>query len=283
VYPPDDPFLVFQLFGILTIRWYAVCILGGALLAAWFGARRAAARGYNPEHAWNLLALGLVTAIIFARAWYVIFEWPRFRDQSLLFIINPGTGGIAIHGAILGAVIGAWLYTRFNNLRFLEWIDLGAPCMAIGQAIGRWGNFFNQEAYGRPTTLPWGLRIDPEHRIEPYNQAPYTGATLFHPTFLYESLWNVGVLIVVLVLERRFRRQLRPGDVFLMYGIAYSLGRIWIEGLRTDSLCASGIGGSCDGSLRTAQVVSLAVIVVFGAILAFRHLRRPAATTAAHP
>ena len=283
MHPPDDPYLINQLFGVLTIRWYAVCILGGALLAAWFGARRAANRGYNPEHAWNLLALGLVTAIICARAWYVFFEWPNFRDKPLLYIINPGTGGIAIHGAILGAVIGAWLYTRFNKLNFLEWIDLGAPCMAIGQAIGRWGNFFNQEAYGRPTTLPWGLQIDPEYRIAPFNQAPYDVSTRFHPTFLYESLWNVGVLILLLVLERRFRRQLLRGDVFLLYGILYSLGRIWIEGLRTDSLCASGIGGSCDGSLRAAQVVSLVVIVAFAAILAIRHARRPAATSAAHP
>ncbi len=283
MYPPDDPYVIYHLFGFLTIRWYAVCILGGALLAAWFGARRAAHRGYNPDHAWNLLALGLVTAIVFARAWYVFFEWPKFRGTSILYIINPATGGIAIHGAIVGAVFGAWIYTRLNNLRFLEWLDLGAPCMAIGQAIGRWGNFFNQEAYGRPATLPWGLRIDPEHRISPFNQTPYNEATRFHPTFLYESLWNTGVLIALLLVERRFRRQLLHGDVFLLYGIFYSLGRIWIEGLRTDSLCASGIGGSCDGSLRTAQVVSIVVIVAFSAILAIRHVRRSPSTAAAHP
>jgi len=274
MYPPDDPYLVDRLFGVLTIRWYAVCILGGALLAAWFGARRAARRGHDSEHAWNLLAFGLIIAIALARAWYVFFEWPRFRDQSLLYIINPATGGIAIHGGIVGAVLATFFYTRWNRLRFLEWVDLGTPCLAIGQAIGRWGNFFNQEAYGRPTTLPWGLRIDPEHRIPPYHQAPYGPETRFHPTFLYESLWNVGVLVGLLLIERRFRRRLLPGDLFLFYGILYSAGRFWIEGLRTDSLCSNGVGGSCEGALRTAQVVSIVAIIGCAALLAFRHTRR---------
>jgi phosphatidylglycerol---prolipoprotein diacylglyceryl transferase len=275
MYPPDDPFLVYQLFGFLTIRWYAVFILGGALLAAWFGARRAERRGLDPEHAWNLLALGLLTAIIFARAWYVFFEWPNFRDRPLLYIINPATGGIAIHGALIGAVLGCWIYTRMNRLRFTEWLDLGAPCLAVGQAIGRWGNFFNQEAYGRPTTLPWGLRIDPDRRIGPYaDMQTYGEATRFHPTFLYESLWNVGVIIALLLVERRFRGRLLTGDVFLLYGIFYSLGRFWIEGLRTDSLCVDGVGGACAGGLRTAQVVSIVTIVAFSALLAFRHIRR---------
>jgi phosphatidylglycerol:prolipoprotein diacylglycerol transferase len=280
MHPPDDPFVVYQLFGFLTIRWYAVCILGGALIATWFGARRAARRGYDPEHAWNLLAIGLITSIACARAWYVFFEWPSFRGKPLLYIINPATGGIAIHGAILGAIIGAWIYTRYNRLNFLEWLDIGAPCMAIGQAVGRWGNFFNQEAYGRPTTLPWGLRIDQDRRISPYGAPPYGETTRFHPTFLYESIWNAGVVIVLLLIERRFRRQLRTGDIFLLYGILYSLGRLWIEGLRTDSLCSNGIGGSCAGSLRTAQVVSVVIIVVFSAVLAYRHLHRPPATPA---
>ena len=274
MYPPDDPFLINQLFGFLSIRWYAVFILGGALFAAWVGARRAEQRGYHPDHAWNLLALGLLTAVAVARAWYVYFEWPNFRDESLLYIINPGTGGIAIHGAIVGAILAVAIYSWWNKLRFVEWLDLGAPCMAIGQAIGRWGNFFNQEAYGRPTTLPWGLRIDAERRIAPYHTAPYGPETRFHPTFLYESLWNAGVVGALLLIERRFRRQLLQGDVFLLYGILYSLGRLWIEGLRTDSLCSNQVGGACEGALRTAQVVSVVVIVVFSLLLAFRHLRR---------
>ena len=273
MHPPFGPYVVDHLFGFLTIRWYAICILGGALLAAWFGARRAARRGHDPEHVWNILAVGLVSAIAFARAWYVFFEWPNFRDKPLLYIINPATGGIAIHGAILGGLLAIWVYTRIYHLDFLEWADIGAPCLPIGQAIGRWGNFFNQEAYGRPTTLPWGLRIDPDHRLPPYDRPPYSPETRFHPTFLYESLWNVGVIVTLLLIERRFRRHLLPGDLAMLYGIIYSAGRFWIEGLRTDSLCSNGIGGSCAGALRTAQVVSLVAVVVLALLLAIRHLR----------
>jgi phosphatidylglycerol---prolipoprotein diacylglyceryl transferase len=287
MHPPDDPFLIQELFGLFSVRWYAVCILGGALLAAWFGARRAAARGHDPEHAWNLLALGLVTSIACARAWYVAFEWQRFSSMEtagtlrwfIFDVINPATGGIAIQGAILGAVLGAFIYTRWNGLDFLRWIDFGAPCMSIGQAIGRWGNFFNQEAYGRPmaTPQPWGLRIDQEFRVGEFPASQYpVETTRFHPTFLYESLWNLGVLIALLGIERRFHGWLRKGDLFLCYGIIYSIGRFFIEGLRTDSLCLSGVGGSCAGSLRTAQVTALATIAIFGLILLLRHLRRPA-------
>jgi phosphatidylglycerol:prolipoprotein diacylglycerol transferase len=287
MYPPDDRYLVYRLFGLITIHWYAVCILGGAVLAAWFGARRAERRGHNPDHAWNLLALGLVTSIACARAWYVFNEWPRFEaarasyDSTwrwLLFeVISPAGGGIAIQGAIVGAVLGCYIYTRRNGLNFLEWLDIGAPCMLIGQAIGRWGNFFNQEAYGRPMQppQPWGLRIDADRRIGPYTdltQYPVE-TTRFHPTFLYESIWNTLALIALLTIERWFRPRLLKGDVFLLYGILYSIGRFFIEGLRTDSLCVNHIGGSCVGSLRTAQVVALATIIIFGAILVVRHLR----------
>lgn len=274
MYPPFGQYVVYRLFGLITIRWYAVMILGGAILAAWFAARRAAARGHNPEHVWNILAVGLLAAIAFARAWYVVFEWPRYRNAPWLYIINPANGGIAIHGGLLGGLLALWVYTRLNRLNFLEWADIGAPAVPIGQAIGRWGNFFNQEAYGRPTTLPWGLRIDQDHRIPPYDKAPYGPETRFHPTFLYESLWNVGVLIALLVVERRFRGRLLRGDLAMLYGIFYSIGRFFTEGLRTDSLCTNGVGGSCAGALRTAQVISLVAIISLSAIIAVRHLLR---------
>lgn len=288
MYPPDDRYVFYQLFGFLTIHWYAVCILGGAVLAAWFGARRAVLRGFDPDHAWNLLALGLVTSIACARAWYAFNEWPRFLDARaeyastwqwlVFFVANPAQGGIAIQGAIVGAVLGCWLYTRWNGLPFLEWVDLGAPCMSIGQAIGRWGNFFNQEAYGRPMSSPqpWGLRIDASFRLEPFDNLELypVDTTRFHPTFLYESLWNVAVLYGLLVIERRVR-WLRRGDLVLCYAILYSIGRLAIESLRTDSLCTNGIGGSCEGALRTAQVVAIVTIVGCSAVLVLRRLRRP--------
>lgn len=281
--PFDDRYVVHQLFGVITIYWYAVCILGGALLGAWFGARRGVLRGFHADHAWNILAIGLVTSIACARAWYVFNEWPRFAaaratSTSLLswlwFVISPGTGGIAIQGAIVGAVLGCWIYTRWNKLDFAAWCDIGAPCMSIGQAIGRWGNFMNQEAYGRPmqTPQPWGLNIAPEFRIHQYadlTQYP-VATTRFHPAFLYESIWNVLVLISLLVIERRVR-WLRKGDLFPMYAILYSIGRLFTEGFRTDSLCTNQIGGECSGALRTAQVVAIVTIVGCAAFIALRH------------
>jgi phosphatidylglycerol:prolipoprotein diacylglycerol transferase len=297
--------LVDHLFGLITIRWYAVCILGGAILAAWFGARRARLRGLDPEHVWNMLAAGLILGIAFARAWYVIFEWrDRFQPHwerliaapganwgDLLFIVNPATGGIAIQGALMGALLAGYWYTRRYRLHFATWADIAAPCFPIGQALGRWGNFSNQEAYGRPTTLPWGLHLTAQgcppdapdcHRLPPYDDLQhYPETTRFHPTFLYEALWSVGVLLAVLWIERRWRDRLLPGDLLLWYGILYSIGRFWVEGMRVDSLCTGGIGGSCEGQLRTAQVLSVVTIVVFGAIMAFRHRRRAATAQAA--
>ncbi|KPV50533.1 diacylglyceryl transferase, partial [Kouleothrix aurantiaca] len=193
-------------------------------------------------------------------------------------IINPQGGGLAIHGAIIGALIAVLIYTRRNKLPLLTWLDICMPTLLVGQAIGRWGNFFNQEAYGRPTTLPWGLDIPPGHRIPPYdNLTQYPPSTRFHPTFLYESLWDAGALLLVLWIERRFRARLRPGDSALLYGVLYSAGRFFTEGLRTDSLCvgACTLDGSCTGGLRIAQLVSLASLLVCGAILAWRH--RPGA------
>jgi phosphatidylglycerol:prolipoprotein diacylglycerol transferase len=288
MYPPDDKFLIYQLFGVFTVHWYAVCILGGSVLAAWFGARRGAAHGDNPDHAWNMLAIGLVTGIATARAWYVFFEWESFVQARsayastwswlLLRVANPATGGIAIQGAILGAVLGGVVYARYERLDIFSWLDYAAPCFPIGQAIGRWGNFFNQEAYGRPmaTAQPWGLRIDAPYRIHDFNAEQYpVDTTRFHPTFLYESLWSVLVLVTLLLMEQRLRGWLRKGDLFWCYGILYSVGRFFIEGLRTDSLCTSGLGGSCAGALRTAQVTALVTIALFGAILLLRHLRQP--------
>jgi phosphatidylglycerol:prolipoprotein diacylglycerol transferase len=292
LYPPDDPFLInTTLFGLpIQVRWYGVIIMVGALLAAMLAARRARARGYDSEDVWNTLMLGLVLSIICARAYYVFFEWERFAGRSILEIINPATGGIAIHGAIIGAVLAAFIYARWKRLPVLEWWDICVPGLLLGQAIGRWGNFFNQEAYGRPTSLPIGVRIDPDHRLPPYNNMQtYPPDMLFHATFLYESLWNLLGVGLLLLIDRRFgfgapagRRWLRNGDLLAIYGIYYSIGRFFVEGLRTDSLCTAGLGGECEGTLRTAQVVSLLLIALCSLAIFLNHRRRlpPAATAA---
>jgi phosphatidylglycerol:prolipoprotein diacylglycerol transferase len=214
--------------------------------------------------------------IIGARLYYVAFEWGRYAGKPLLEILNPQGGGLAIHGAIVGALLAVLIYTRREHLPLLVWLDICVPTLLVGQAIGRWGNFFNQEAYGRPTTLPWSLDIAPEHRIPPYdNLQQYPPSTRFHPTFLYESLWNAGALVLILWVERRFRGWLKPGDSALLYGVLYSAGRFFTEGLRTDSLCVGPytLDGSCAGGLRIAQLISLAALVICGSLLAWRHRR----------
>lgn len=263
LHPPDDPFLInIMLFGLpIAVRWYGVLIVGGAMLAGWFSARRAERRGYNPEHIWNLLLLGMVLGIAGARIYYVIFEWKSFVGRPWTDLINTTKGGLAIHGALIGAVLAAFIYTRRNKLPLIEFLDISFPGFLLAQAVGRWGNFMNQEAYGRPTTLPFGVTIDADRRLPPYNDmALYPPGTLFHATFLYESVWNVVGVGLLLWLERRLAGWRRTGDVALFYAIWYGIGRFWIEGLRTDSLCTNGIGGECGGALRAAQIASLLLI-----------------------
>ena len=278
--PPFGPYLFEHLFGLsfLTVRWYGVIIVGGAIVAGCLAARRASARQIDPEHVWSQLLLGMVLGIICARIYYVAFEWPRYAGRPLLEIINPQGGGIAIHGAIVGGLIAVLIYTRWQRLPLLPWLDICAPTLLVGQAIGRWGNFFNQEAYGRPTAQPWGLDIPPDRRIPPYdNLALYPPSMRFHPTFLYESLWDAGALLAILWAERRLRGWLRPGDSALLYGVLYSAGRFFTEGLRTDSLCVGAytLDGSCANGLRVAQLVSLGALVLCGLALTWRH--RPGA------
>lgn len=274
LYPPDDPYLFrLVLFGIpLEVRWYGVIIMIGAVLAAWLVSRRAQQRGFDSEHVWNQLMLGLVLGIIGARIYYVIFEWERFAG-NIWAMINLTTGGLAIHGGIIGGILSVVLYTRRQKLPFWAWMDVCVPGLLLAQGIGRWGNFFNQEAYGQPTTLGFGVRIDSIYRLPPYNDLQlYPPNTLFHATFLYESVWNIIGVGLLLLLAQRFgatvppqRRWLRDGDLVFFYFIYYSLGRFWIEGLRTDSLYL--------GPLRTAQVVSLILILVGVVALVINHRR----------
>ncbi|PDW04363.1 prolipoprotein diacylglyceryl transferase [Candidatus Viridilinea mediisalina] len=275
LYPPDDPYLVnFTLFGLpIAVRWYGVLIMSGALIAAYLASGRALRRGYDPEHVWNQLMLGLILGIAGARIYYVIFEWERFA-HNWWSIPNLTTGGLAIHGGFLGALLSVLIYTRWQKLPFWDWVDVCIPGFLLGQAIGRWGNFFNQEAYGRPTELPFGLQIDPAFRLPPYtDMQQYPIDTLFHATFLYESLWNFMGVALLLLADRRFghgappgQRRLRPGDLLFLYAIIYSAGRFWIEGLRLDSLYL--------GPLRMAQVISLIFIAIGVVALVINQRRR---------
>lgn len=246
--------------GPLTIRWYGLLIASAVLIGVSLSQYLAKRRSVNPELLSDLSIWLVIGAIPAARLYYVLFQLPRY-------IQNPGSiiaiweGGIAIHGAILGGLAAALIFAKLKRVSFWQLADLVAPSLILGQAIGRWGNFFNSEAFGRPTNLPWKLYI-PSYVIEnghKINKRPqgYEDNEYFHPTFLYESLWNLMVFALLMTLFFRGlqgKPSLKVGTLSLVYLITYSLGRFWIEGLRTDSLML--------GPLRIAQVVSLIEIAL---------------------
>lgn len=232
--------------GPLTIRWYGLLIASAVLIGVSLSQYLAKRRHINPELLGDLAIWLVVGAIPAARLYYVLFEWSSYA-QNPGKIIAIWEGGIAIHGAIIGGLLATLIFARINKISFWQLTDLVAPSLILGQAIGRWGNFFNSEAFGRPTNLPWKLFIPLERRPPGYESFAY-----FHPTFLYESLWDLmvfGILITLFFKGLQGKPRLKTGTLFLVYLAAYSLGRFWVEGLRTDSLML--------GPLRMAQMVSL--------------------------
>jgi phosphatidylglycerol:prolipoprotein diacylglycerol transferase len=247
--------------GPLTIRWYGLLIAAAVLIGVSLSQYLAKRRHINPDLLGDLAIWLVVGAIPAARLYYVLFEWSNYA-QNPERIVAIWQGGIAIHGAILGGLLAALIFARIKKISFWQLADLVAPSLILGQAIGRWGNFFNSEAFGGPTNLPWKLYIPPEHRPPEYVNFAY-----FHPTFLYESLWDLivfGLLLSLFFRGLQDKSRLKVGTLFLVYLIAYSLGRFWIEGLRTDSLML--------GPLRIAQIVSLVGISLGVAGLAWLYI-----------
>jgi phosphatidylglycerol---prolipoprotein diacylglyceryl transferase len=250
--------------GSTPLRWYGLLIASAVLIGMNLSSYLAKRRGVNPDLLADLSIWLVVAAIPCARLYYVAFEWEQYANnpREILAIWH---GGIAIHGAMIGGLLAALVFAALNKVSFWGLADLVAPSAILGQAIGRWGNFFNSEAFGRPTDLPWKLYIPLAQRPPGYEAANY-----FHPTFLYESLWNLMVFGLLLALFNWGLRahKLKTGSLFLVYITAYSLGRVWIEGLRMDSLML--------GPLRIAQVVSLGCMGVglLGLIWLYG-LRRP--------
>ncbi|MCO6449937.1 MAG: prolipoprotein diacylglyceryl transferase [Caldilineales bacterium] len=278
-----DPVL-FSL-GPLQVHWYGVLIVGGAVLGALLAAQIAKWKGRNPEHIWNMLIVILLFGIIGARLYHVFSRpaggfvgWDYYREHPIDIIAfwNGGFRGLGIYGGIVGGVLGVAVYTAWQKLNFLEWLDITIPGVLLAQAIGRWGNYVNQELYGPPTDLPWGISIDCTHRYGDFMCPPVgtvAATARFHPTFLYESLWNfVGAGLAVLII-RRLNTRLRNGDILFFYLIWYPLGRFWIElFFRPDAWTL--------GALPTASAISL-VSVVFGVGgILFNHLVRKEPTPA---
>lgn len=252
--------LVFQ-WGPFALRWYGLLIALAVLVGLLLSSRLARARGIDPALIADLLPLLVLGAVIGARLYYVALEWRQYAS-NWVDVLSIWRGGIAIHGALIGGVLTAILFCRWRRQPFWPLLDVLVPSVALGQAIGRWGNFFNSEAYGLPTDLPWKLKIPAANRTPEFLEQLY-----FHPTFLYESLWNLGVAALLLVLFRqasRGRIQLPAGALSCIYLMAYSSGRVWIEGLRIDPLCLFAEPPFCEGGIRMAQLMSLLLIALGG-------------------
>jgi phosphatidylglycerol:prolipoprotein diacylglycerol transferase len=250
--------LVFQL-GPLVLRWYGLLIATAVLLGLVLATRLGRRRGIDPTVIADLLPVMVFGAVLGARLYYVALEWRQYQGHWL-DALAIWRGGIAIHGALLGGSLATLLYCRWRRQPFWRLLDVLVPAVALGQAIGRWGNFFNSEAFGLPTDLPWKLTIPIQNR-----PLQFLEAETFHPTFLYESLWNLAVLGLLLGLFRaasRGRLQLPDGALSCVYLMAYSSGRLWIEGLRLDPLCLLAQPPFCEGGLRMAQLVSLLLIAL---------------------
>jgi len=272
--------------GSYPVYWYGIIITTGAVLGAWLASWMTKQRGEDPDHIWNMLIIVLILGIIGARLYHVFSRpavgigWDYYKEHPADIFIprNGGFAGLGIYGGVIGGVIGVLGYTWYKKLNFLKWADFAVPGVLLAQAIGRWGNFVNQELFGPPTKLPWGIKIDCVNRqfYEQYNCNVLGPDTRFHPTFLYESIWNfVGVGMMVFIFKK-FGDKLRHGDLLFFYLIYYPLGRFFIElFFRPDAWTL--------GSLPTASVISLISMSIGVLGLLYNHfIRKPAAPVTVH-
>ena len=261
---------LFQL-GPFSLRWYGLLIAISVLVGLNLSGELASKKGLKKSIINDLLPILVLASVIGARIYYVAFEWRNYIGKNFWSSINflnlnipiPSAieiwgGGIAIHGALIMGTLSIIFFCRWRQEPFWDVIDVLVPSVALGQAIGRWGNFFNNEAFGIPTNLPWKLFIPYRFRPEIFSTQDY-----FHPTFLYESVWNIFVFGILIFLFRKANKReitLPSGSLSCLYLITYSLGRLWIEALRTDPLCLGGVPPFCEGGLRIAQLISLFLI-----------------------
>lgn len=251
----------FNLFGNdITIRWYGAIIAFGFLLAVLFGGRLAYKWKMSLDKMIDVLIYGTIFAIIGARLYYCIFEWDKYKDNPLeIFAI--WNGGLAIYGGIIGGIIAAFIVCKVRKLNFYNLLDIAGMSLLIGQGIGRWGNFANQEAFGTNTDLPWGMwsKKTALYIMEHQDVFEEKGIAMdpnlpVHPTFLYESIWCIAGFFVLFFITKKLR--IFSGQTFLCYGIWYGLGRMIVEGFRTDSLYVG------DTTIRASQLLSFAIVVV---------------------
>ena len=244
--------------GPVPLRGYALCIIAGIIFAIWLGERRWQARGGRPGDVQDLAIWAVPFGVVGARLYHVATDWEKYFGEGgnpwqALYIWK---GGLGIWGAVALGAVGVWIWSRRKGVKVLPMLDALAPGVIVAQAFGRWGNWFNQELYGEPTDLPWGLEIDPSYWPDGLT---FAAGTVFHPTFLYECLWNLAAFAVLIWLDRRFR--LGHGRVVALYVMLYTAGRGWIEYLRIDTVQLDDVLG-----LRFNVWTS---IVLFAAALAY--------------
>ena len=250
--------------GPFTIHLYGVMLALGALAAVAVAYLEARRRGQDTEHLFSMALIVIPLGVIGARAYHVIDKWDFYSANPGEII---GGAGLGIFGAIAGGAVGLIIYTTWRRLNPLRWMDILAPGVILAQGIGRWGNYFNQELYGYPTDLPWGIFIDPANRL-----LGFEDYTHFHPMFLYESLWNLAGFAMLMIVGRKLKDRLKDGDILLLYLIYYGVGRFFLEGFKIEVWSIGGI--------PTARWISGALVIIGTAILAYRHRRtgRPADT-----
>lgn len=256
--------------GPLYLRFYALILVTGAFLGGYLASVEARRRGENPENVWDALIWAMIGGIVGARLWHIFTPPPSMvavgRDtlwylQNPLEILMVWNGGLGIPGAVAGGMLALYLYSRRYKLNFGRFADIAAPGLALGQAIGRWGNYVNQELYGAPTTLPWAISIDPIYRVPGFTDP----ALKFHPVFLYELVGNLLIMLALLYLGRRYASRLKDGDVFLFYLILYPILRFLLEFVRLDSSQVFGLNAN--------QALMLILIAVAAYFLFQRHRR----------
>jgi phosphatidylglycerol---prolipoprotein diacylglyceryl transferase len=261
---PSPPSPVIFEAGPFALRYYGLCIALGIAAATWLTGRELARRGYDSTLALDSLFFVVPLGFIGARVYHVITDYGLYADDPIPDIFEVWNGGLGIYGAVAGGFLGVLLFSWYRGISPLVFADAAAPGLVLAQAIGRWGNYFNQELFGRPSDLPWAIQIAPENR-----PTEFADATSFHPTFLYESIWDLLVCLALLWIARRFANRLRDGDILLLYVSLYSTGRFLVETLRIDP--AFLIGDSIRGNLFVSSVLALG----FGLVLFLRHSRPP--------
>ncbi|MFQ5575885.1 MAG: prolipoprotein diacylglyceryl transferase [Anaerolineae bacterium] len=262
-----DPILyVIRLGGIeIPIRWYGLLIVTGAVVGGWYAIWYVKRKREDPDIVWDAMIWLLISGIVGARIWYVVADIiggnSRYLDDPIQ-ILYITQGGLNILGGVMLAALAGWYYTRRNNIDFWLLADAAGPALLLGQAIGRWGNFINQELYGPPTTLPWGISIEAAHRIAPWNdltQFPLE-TTRFHPTFAYEMIWNLIFAAILIRLVVKLGDRLKPGVIAGSWLVIAGLGRTWVEFFRPDQPRFLGT------PVSTSTIVSL-IFALFGLLI----------------